>query len=67
MTRLTLAAAATLIALAAAMPAQAGGVWYPNTAQLNGLSLNGVQPNGIAAQATGGVALLAIELPPQPR
>jgi hypothetical protein len=81
MTRIALTAAATLIALAAAMPAQALGPFAAaNGISLNGLTYNGVQLNGRATQGinpngsklngadmatTGGVSLLAIELPPQ--
>jgi len=46
MTRIALTAAATLIALAAAMPAQAGYGGIPNGRGLNGLELNGVELNG---------------------
>lgn len=78
MIRLTIATAAALIALAAAMPVQAGGGWVPNGIGLNGLELNGRNAQGRSMQGrsmqgiglngvggheiTGGVTLLAIEL-----
>ncbi len=46
MTRIALAAAATLIALAAALPAQASYGGTPNGRGLNGLELNGLELNG---------------------
>jgi len=51
MTRIALTAAATLIALAAAMPAQAVGPWtaYNGTAT-NGLELNGLNMQGRSMQ-----------------
>ena len=50
MTRIALTAAAALIALAAAMPAQAGGIWYPNGVSPNGLELNGRNMQGRSMQ-----------------
>jgi len=50
MTRITIAATAALIALAAAMPAQAGGGFIPNGRGLNGLELNGTELNARATQ-----------------
>jgi len=47
MTRIALTAAAALIALAAAMPAQAVGPWFSqNGVEMNGLALNGIGLNG---------------------
>ena len=39
-------ASATLIAVAIAQPAHAGGGWTPNGTSLNGTSLNGTSING---------------------
>jgi len=69
MTRIALATAAALIALATAMSAQAGFGGIPNTAQLNGQTWNGQTWNGQtwngAAVATGIISptLVDIELP----
>ncbi len=66
-------AATALIAVAAATPVQAIGVWFPNTTQLNGMTFNGrnmqgAKLNGIGAQEpTGGAVLLAIELSAETR
>lgn len=57
MIRFAIAATAALIALAAAMPAQAGGGFIPNGRGLNGLALNGAELNARATQgrATQGI------------
>ena len=69
MLRTFVIAVAAVTALAATMPAQALGPFFAgNGTKMNGLTLNGARVNGVATQEpTGGVSLLAIELPTEMR